>query len=371
MEKLTVLFLVIILLIGGNTNFLIKANAEENEQIEDDFQSLTKEQVQKHEDELQKAKTFTNEYGLTIEKEDAIRLMGLGYDFQDLEYMTQEEYDLNNGLTGEDLGIRTVYIKTTYTYIEDVPETKGFSVNSIENNENDIQVIDQTDEELTEEEFYKELEKDDEPTFSTFSDSDLQKQTTYKIMDSTLTKLSTGKYRITTSLRWKKMPAKRLEDVIAASPRDPDYFTLSRTSRYGKQYYEASGKYYAGNGVYKTKTVSNTINYAASSSKWVDDFHGTGLVTNLKDDYQGNVNGSSTWFDVDYIKIKMWYDFSLRKSYNSSYVEVKSAYRHRTSNGGLSLSSIDITYGAPVISLGVDGNKKYDGTISLIPKVKQ
>jgi len=167
------------------------------------------------------------------------------------------------------------------------------------------------------------------------------------------------------------MPINRLEDVIAAAPRRPDYFTLSRSSRQGKQYYEASGRYYAGDGVYKTSNVSDTIEYGASSSKWKDEFDGMALVSNLKDNYIGKVNGENVSYKVNYIKIKMWYDFSFAKSYGYDYVEVKSAYKHRTSDGGLNLDSIEITYGAPVINLGANGNAKYDGEITLIPSIKK
>ncbi|WP_312097263.1 hypothetical protein [Niallia sp.] len=327
--------------------------------------------MKKREEELQKAKTFTNKYGVVIEKEDCIRLMGLGYDFQDIENLTQEEYNLNNGITGEDMGIQTTYIKTTYIYKENSSQTNENVAFSTTSNESDITVIEQKDEILTEKEFYEELEQENESTFSTLSDSDLLKETTYKIMDATLTKLSTGKYRITTSLRWKKMPINRLEDVIAAAPRRPDYFTLSRSSRQGKQYYEASGRYYAGDGVYKTSNVSDTIEYGASSSKWKDEFDGMALVSNLKDNYIGKVNGENVSYKVNYIKIKMWYDFSFAKSYGYDYVEVKSAYKHRTSDGGLNLDSIEITYGAPVINLGANGNAKYDGEITLIPSIKK
>lgn len=297
--------------------------------------------------------TIKNINGISISSEDYNRLISLGYENEDIVNMSEDEYNLNKGLTGEEMSIETKYIKTTYIYSKENNEAK-YSINSLSENE---LLVESFDEELTEEQFEKELAaEENNDQYNTLGTDTGTKQTSYKLLTTKIIKLSKNKYRAMTTLNWRKMPKVRHEDIIGAGMRFPDNFTMVHTERYGTQSYKA--KSYSGGWKYK----SDIINYSASSGKWADKgYMGNALVMNLKNNfYSGDL-----FYDLYYLRLNTWYNFKLNNSrYSKNYVEIKGNYAHQVNSKNIRVNSISIQYGTPVITFGVGNDKDwYDNPI--------
>ena len=191
--------------------------------------------------------------------EEAIKnLKSLSFTDEEIMNMSQEEFEFNEGLVGEELETTTTYSKI----IENIPPATDLSKNqrstSIQSSSDTVEI------ELDKETYYEELKNinnessDKISTFSTTTDSD-STSTSYKKMTTIINKLGTNKYRVKNYLRWDKMPANRKTDVLGVGINSA-FWAPVKGSGFANTSFTTYSKMYG--------TTSKSFNVASSNNKW-------------------------------------------------------------------------------------------------------
>lgn len=329
--------------------------------------------------------SYINKNGIVITYEDQTRLEGIGFDKEDIDNMTQEEYDENKGVYAESTSRKEVYIKTVYTYADE---------NSV-SDENAIPISTQSYE-LDEPTFEKDLALDklysskdpiytsrpdlapvyssdvkdtndlnipssvvaDEPNLiGISSDSPDAKNSSsdYKTLTIDIAKKSNGKYLLKSTMKWKKMPKNRGKDLYAIgySNSDNDYARIN-SSVVGKQHYVAYTM---------TKSKSDTFTYTLADDPNTFTLSSSGVV--VMQDLKNNWDN----YKVAELTQSLKFDIEVDGGINTNWVTTEAGYKHRTADeGSISVSDVTVSFGGG--SSGVDGSlsvtlkkdkTKYDG----------
>lgn len=189
------------------------------------------------------ASEYVNFYGITITNEEYNTLLNLGFNEEEIYYMTEDVYNENKDLDATLLLQNEKYYKTLYTYLDG--ETSSVEVTKNEY-DNQTSVV---------------------PRGTV--------ETTYKKMVSTLSR--NGSYfRYKVSLSWKNIPSTRSYDIIGVGFDDPvyiyspvyfTYYSCDTSANCGTstQYYDRKKTSTGGSVVYKVPnsliSLSATLYY--------------------------------------------------------------------------------------------------------------
>ncbi|MCE4049419.1 hypothetical protein [Bacillus sp. Au-Bac7] len=311
--------------------------------------------------------SFNNVNGIDITDSEYNRLINLGFDDEQIEFMNAEEYEMNKGITGEVISTNKQYVKTTYIYEEESDTETTSSARIATKSVVEIEepsIVDEKVEYLTKEEFENELAnesgaKTPNGSMVVAASTDTgTSSTSYKILTVKLVKISSKEWKVQTTLEWKKIPSTRETDLIGAAIRYPDNFIINHTKRYGSQYYQAKGV----NAKQQSKTERELITYAANSGKWLNDsYKGDALTQNLRNNYMK----SGYNYRLNALKNTMYFHFNLNvKSYPYNTVQVRGNYAHQVNSSPLTLSNISLTWGAPSFDFSASEGNKFDTPIS-------
>ncbi|WHX66038.1 hypothetical protein QNH26_20575 [Peribacillus frigoritolerans] len=298
-----------------------------------------------------KAAVLTNVNGLELTDQNIEDLRSLGFTDEAIENMDEEEYQLNKDLKGEIVDTDTKYIKTITpeenSEMQPLEENEELqrslpekSLNVLESN-NSISI------ELDEETFYKELEQEKTGIKTMASDTTT---TDYKIFKTTISKLSSSKYRLTNNMTWKKIPSTRQWDVSGVGI-NSTYWAPVPNSQYAKQNWKTYS-HMSGN-------QSGSSTYKSSSSYWSKKAGGYALKMNLPNN---TTNGADSKF-VESLSNYMYYNVS--KLASTKQLDAYGAYRHQATS-----ASIGISYSISGSSLSVSPSTKFDGPITTHAQVK-
>lgn len=261
-------------------------------------------------------KLVTNN-GVSITESDYERLIGLGFTGNEIENMDQEEYDLNEGMTGEVVSADTKYYKVFEPAETEQNKTKSFTSTSTSTTttEQDEPV------ELTKEQYYKELNniKDEQTSADRIEIQASDTGTTsYKTMTTSIVSLGSREYRVKNSVKWDKIPKTRSHDVIGAAINSA-VFRPQNTGNYGRQNWTLYNSYY---GKYKYDGAT----YTATSDKWSKKDNGYGVKMNLKN----NEVGSDFRFSYNVVSLSMYAYYEVNELVYGSqtYLDAYGRYAH-------------------------------------------
>lgn len=276
-------------------------------------------------------KLVTNN-GVSITESDYERLIGLGFTGNEIENMDQEEYDLNEGITGEVVSADTKYYKVFEPAETEQNEPKSFTTTT----EQDEPV------ELTKEQYYKELNniKDEQNSADRIEIQAVDTGTTsYKTMTTSIVALGSREYRVKNSVKWDKIPKTRSYDVIGAAINSA-VFRPQSSGYYGRQNWTLYNSYYG-------KYQYDGATYTTSSDTWRKGPSGYGVKMNLKN----NVTGSDFRFSYNVVSLSMYAYYEANEiNYGSqTYLDAYGRYAHAQQNLSGSFG-FSIGFGGPAIS---------------------
>ncbi|GKU82581.1 hypothetical protein [Niallia sp. NCCP-28] len=291
------------------------------------------------------ASELTNVNGLNFSDEEIQNLQSLGFTDEAIINMDEEEYNLNKDLKGDIVAEDTKYIKV----IENPEELNSSTLSKNTKGLNTTEINGSIVIELDEETFYKELEAEEQKMNLKASSSVIQ--TSYKKLTTSISKLSTNKYRITNNMTWKKLPSTREYDVTGIGI-NSTYWAPVPDSQYGKQTWTKYSHMYG--------TESGNATYNTSSANYKKGAGGYSLKMNLPND---SIGGGAAHKTVKTMSNYMYYSVSpLSKSGQLD------AYGHYTHQNKSGTYSIGISLGGP--SFSVSPSNKFDSAISTHAQVK-
>ena len=293
-----------------------------------------------------------NSAPLELSPNDINNLKSLGFTEEEISNMSEEEFKLNEGITGEVIEEKTKYYKVIETVKSENPPLKFSnpaqatiqSDSTIEEEINSVEI------ELTPEQYYAELEQVDSSekpisiigvpnknsiTTNSTTFEDNEKKSSYKTMTTSILKLSTGKYRVRLKVRWEeKMPKNRKIDVLGVGINSAQWRPAH--GHYGKQTYN----------IYDTKNKTNTLgsaSYGTTSNKWDYNVDGYALEMNLKDDISSSKQVSWIELDMYYTVTPLWEGLPKQLDAYSKYSHQETSYEitptiNFDGSGGYSIS---------------------------------
>ncbi len=164
---------------------------------------------------------YINSNGIIMSETQFLNLKSLGYSNEQISTMKQDEFDLNDNISGEIVSTETKYVKTTYVYKTKNTSLLNFrtfdyyisNVNNLSDDSN-LQLISVNTESITEDE-YNMIDDNTQTTITTNDVNPSIISTEYKKLTTQIIKLSNGRYRFRNDLTWKKMPSNRSYDLSA------------------------------------------------------------------------------------------------------------------------------------------------------------
>ncbi|WP_282137247.1 hypothetical protein [Rossellomorea aquimaris] len=272
--------------------------------------------------------------------QDTENLKSLGFTNEELIQMTEEEYLANKDIKGEIVDTETKYIKTII-YGDTLDEQSIDSHKRFLDTPGNTVTI-----ELDEDTFNQELKAEENPikTLDTTN-------TEYKKFTTTISKISSTKYRLKNTLTWKKMPSTREWDVSGVGINET-YWAPVPNSQYGKQNWTKHSTcfgYEYGSATYNT-----------SSSYWKKGSGGYAHKMNLpNNDFGGGCGHKS----VTALSSYMYYDVSRQQS--TRQIDAYGRYSHQTSS-----LSTSVSFSITGPSLSISPSNRFDGPISTHAQVK-
>lgn len=221
---------------------------------------------------------------LNLSPTEIKNLKSLGFSEEEINNMSDEEFEINKDLKGEIIENKTKYYKVYETSEEETSNTTFLRSNKAATSiiKEEFKSTSTTEVELSPKQYYDEIEnvnlneQINKPVSSLANSASKSKSTAYKTMTVTVSKLSTGKYRLKVNVHWdKKMPSNRKIDVLGVGFNNTQW--RPAYGEYGKQTWK----------IFNTKTRTNTTGsapYASSSNKWKYGKDAYTLRMNLKDD---------------------------------------------------------------------------------------
>ncbi|MCJ7843534.1 hypothetical protein MUB24_22195 [Lederbergia sp. NSJ-179] len=191
--------------------------------------------------------------------------------------MDDEEFTSNIKLEGEVLSEDTRFYKVIEYFEEELGDnmtSKEISTSSTPPNEN---VETSKSIELDEAIYWAEVEaSQDQEDLQTFEYIPGTHKTSYKTLTTTITYLSSGKYRVKTSIKWHKIPSNRKIDVIGTSI-NSSFWAPDPGTQYGKQNWTIHH--------FCSPDTKHSATYSSNSNKWNKGASGCTLKINLPDNY--------------------------------------------------------------------------------------
>lgn len=268
---------------------------------------------------------FKNDNGIVINQKHLDNLHSLGFTDEEIQVMEREEFNQNKNIKG----IKTVE-KTQYLKITEITEEEGLnqkiSISSVDAPEKTL--IEELDENTFNEEVEIALDLEEEEGIKALTTTNTK--TSYKTMTTSITKLSSTKFRVKNSVSWKKMPKTRYVDVSGVGINNA-YWSPVPKSEYGKQ-------------TWKKDSICNpptngSATYTNSSSKWKRGAGGYALKMNLPND---DIGGGCGHESVESLSSYMYY--TVEKDGSTKHLDAYGQYAHQeatfSATPSISLSGI-------------------------------